>query len=45
MNVGDVQELDFAVCVVLLRLVAFAADLVAQGRHVVAGVVDYAVWG
>jgi hypothetical protein len=44
-DVGDVQELDFAVCVVLLWFVAFAADLVAQRRHVVPGIVDYAVWG
>jgi hypothetical protein len=43
MDVGNVQELDPAVGVVLGGLVTLSRDLVAQCSHVPTGIVDYAV--
>ena len=43
-DVGNVEELDFAVGVVLLVLVSLPCDLVAYGCDLVAGVVYDAVY-
>ena len=42
-NIGYVQKLDFTIGIVFLGFVSFSWDFIAQGRHIVPGIINYTI--